>query len=29
MDIRDILWPFATYCAHLVHFFLFWYHAPR
>jgi hypothetical protein len=29
MDIWDILWPFGTYCAHLIHFFLFWYHAPR
>jgi hypothetical protein len=28
-DIWDILWPLGTYCAHLVHFFLFWYHAPR
>jgi hypothetical protein len=28
MDIWDILWPFGTYWAHLVHFFLFWYHAP-
>jgi hypothetical protein len=28
-NIWDILWPFGTYCAHLVHFFLFWYHTPR
>jgi hypothetical protein len=28
-DIWDILWPFGTFCVHLVHFFLFWYHIPR
>jgi hypothetical protein len=29
MDIWDILWPFGTFCVHLVHFFQFWCHAPR
>jgi hypothetical protein len=28
-DIWDILWPFGTFCVHLVHFFLSWYHVPR
>jgi hypothetical protein len=28
-DILDILWPFGTFCIHLVHFFRFWYHVPR
>jgi hypothetical protein len=25
----DILWPFGTFCVHLVHFLVFWYHVPR
>jgi hypothetical protein len=29
MAIWDILWPFGTFCIHLVHFFPFWYHVPR
>jgi hypothetical protein len=29
MEIWDILWPFGTFCIHLVHFFPFWYHVPR
>jgi hypothetical protein len=24
-----ILWPFGTFCVHLVHFFWIWYHVPR
>jgi hypothetical protein len=28
-DICDILWPIGTFCVRFVHFFLFWYHAPR
>jgi hypothetical protein len=28
-DIRDILWPLGKFCGHLVHFILFWDHAPR
>jgi hypothetical protein len=26
--IWDLLWPFVTFCVHLVHFFRFWYHVP-
>jgi hypothetical protein len=29
MEIWDILRPSGTFCAHLVHFFRFWYHVPR
>jgi hypothetical protein len=29
MDIWDILFPFGTFCVHLVHYFRFWYHAPK
>jgi hypothetical protein len=25
----DSLGPFGTFCVHLVHFFRFWYHAPK
>jgi hypothetical protein len=28
-DIWDILWPFGTFCVHLVHFSRFWYYVPR
>jgi hypothetical protein len=29
MGLWDILWPFLTFCVHLIHFFRFWYHVPR
>jgi hypothetical protein len=29
VNIWDILWPFGTFCVHLVHFFWYWYLAPR
>jgi hypothetical protein len=28
-DIRNILWPFGTFCVCLVHFFWFWCHVPQ
>jgi hypothetical protein len=28
-NIRDVLWPFGTFCVQLVHFFRFWYHVPK
>jgi hypothetical protein len=28
-DTGDVLWPFGTFCVHLVHFFRFWYNVPR
>jgi hypothetical protein len=28
MEIWDILWPFGTFCIHLVHFLRVWYHVP-
>jgi hypothetical protein len=28
-DICDILRPVGTFCAHFLHFFQLWFHAPR
>jgi hypothetical protein len=27
-EVWEILWPFGTFCIHLVHFPGFWYHEP-
>jgi hypothetical protein len=29
IDVWNVLLQFGTSCVHLVHFFQFWYHAPR